>query len=353
MGLYFVPLLVGPIVAPIVGGALADTAGWQGSFMLLAVLGAVVCALVGFGLPETQHWLVLRARRGRGAAEAAPVLEELAGLVPTPTWMAPWLPLRYVFEPALAPYLLVSALNFGIMFLGLTTLPSVISAPPYSLSTAAVGACYLPIGVSMMIGSVVGGVLSDRAGAGDLKHVTARLVPALIGALCTPAGALVYGFSLASGSLGGGLCGHVLLGVGQSSFSPGFMAYLSGVKQEHAAAASAASMAFNFVVAGVVISGAVPLQAAIGFAGLFSVAAGVHACSLLWAFGDLARHGELLAFWAEPWGWQDSEPNTGGVEVDLEAQRCAVADESPLEAEPRKPATFAVSAAAASHAAPF
>src|SRR6185503_3750376 len=42
-----------PMIAPPIGGVLSDAFGWRALFALLAVLGAVSCALIHFLLPET------------------------------------------------------------------------------------------------------------------------------------------------------------------------------------------------------------------------------------------------------------------------------------------------------------
>ena len=284
MGLFFVPLLVGPIVAPIVGGAIAEAAlSWRGVFVLLAALGCVIFCLISGCLPETQQWHALCSRRA-----ADPALPPIREPILKPMWHAPWQPLSFLLEAPIAPYAVVSGFNFGVMFTGLPVFPAVLSAPTFSLSTAAVGACYLPIGVAMMLGSLAGGVLSDRAGARDPLRVSARLVPSLVGALvCMPAGALVFGLAFQYGSLGGGIVGHVLLGLGQSIFNPGFNAYITGVKQSAAAGASAASMALNFVCAGVFISVAVPIKAQLGLGVLFAIFAAVNGGALAWAAIDL------------------------------------------------------------------
>eukprot|EP00292_Cryptomonas_paramecium_P003204 CAMPEP_0113691974 /NCGR_PEP_ID=MMETSP0038_2-20120614/18799_1 /TAXON_ID=2898 /ORGANISM="Cryptomonas paramecium" /LENGTH=621 /DNA_ID=CAMNT_0000613779 /DNA_START=48 /DNA_END=1910 /DNA_ORIENTATION=- /assembly_acc=CAM_ASM_000170 len=61
MGAFFFPLLVGPIVAPMLGGAIAQQFHWQSTFMLLAAL-AVPIALLSMAVirHETHHWFAAR-----------------------------------------------------------------------------------------------------------------------------------------------------------------------------------------------------------------------------------------------------------------------------------------------------
>ena len=104
-------------------------------------------------------------------------------------------------------------------------------------------------------------------------------MPSILGSLALPAGAIVFGPVLGAGGplLAALLVGHVLIGVGQSFYMGGFMAYLTTVKQTQASAASSGSMFLNFVVAAVLISAAPPLQRALGAGGLFGLFACLHA----------------------------------------------------------------------------
>ncbi|MDX2145305.1 MAG: multidrug effflux MFS transporter [Rhodospirillaceae bacterium] len=48
-------MVIGPMLAPIIGGVLVDTVGWRGSFEFIAVFLAGVLAYAGFRLAETNH----------------------------------------------------------------------------------------------------------------------------------------------------------------------------------------------------------------------------------------------------------------------------------------------------------
>jgi hypothetical protein len=117
----------------------------------------------------------------------------------------------------------------------------------------------------------------------------------------------------------GPLIGHVLIGLGQSTFGPACMAYISTVKQEAAAAAAAASMALNFVLAGILISLAVPIQAALGLDGLCGLLAGLNVLVVAWAGVDAAarmRGGGGGGGGGASGGTADSAPKAGGGELE-------------------------------------
>ena len=338
LGLFFIPLLVGPIVAPIVGGALSAAFTWRATFWLLLALGGALF-LVALALPETHpHYAQLLRRQARGeasaaagtaaaataataagaeasaaaaaksaAAEAAAEAAAVSGGgasaaaslsfdledAPRGELLMPWVPLTMMVETEVLPFVLLSGVNFGAMFMSLTMLPTLLAAPPYSLTETSVGLCYIPIGVSMMVGSTLGGQASDRAAAASPGVASARVVPSILGSLALPAGAIVFGPILGAGGplLAALLVGHVLIGLGQSLYMGGFMSYLTTIKQAQASAASAGSMVLNFVIAAVLISAAVPLKEALGAGGLFGLFAAIHALVAAVAL----RHARLRA----------------------------------------------------------
>jgi multidrug resistance protein len=60
---YFLgPMLIGPIIAPLVGGILAETYTWRADFVLLAIMTAPIVLFAFIFTPETHHWYVLRNR---------------------------------------------------------------------------------------------------------------------------------------------------------------------------------------------------------------------------------------------------------------------------------------------------
>ncbi|KAJ3554577.1 hypothetical protein NPX13_g10579 [Xylaria arbuscula] len=53
MSVFYLGPLTGPLLAPIIGGALTSSFGWRSTMYFLAVYGAVIFGLVLFGVPET------------------------------------------------------------------------------------------------------------------------------------------------------------------------------------------------------------------------------------------------------------------------------------------------------------
>lgn len=53
-------MLLGPVIAPIVGGALSQAFGWRSTFVLLAILAVPTFLLSLFSVPETHHYYVVQ-----------------------------------------------------------------------------------------------------------------------------------------------------------------------------------------------------------------------------------------------------------------------------------------------------
>ena len=218
MGAYLAPVLFGPVVAPLVGGGLAQAFGWRSTFMLLAALAAPLILLALASLRhETHHWFARRRLRAAAkSAAAAAAADRPAGRLeagerspaaaghdddgPRPALMRPWQSLALAVDPALAPYYAVVCTSFAAMFTSLTVLPLALARPPYSLPAAAVGVTYLPFGVATLLGAAAGGVASDRSlrshgGPGGRRadgRMTALLWPMWA---CVPSAA-GFGFAL-------------------------------------------------------------------------------------------------------------------------------------------------------------
>jgi MFS family permease len=178
MGWFLIPLLVGPIAAPIVGGALSAAAGWRSTFYLLLGLAGLLLVISAW-LPETHHFHVVQGRIKKEREEDVDVNPQssnreniVEGPAPTdystssttppspsittppptpspssdtdpavatsstqmyratdikehpvaPVLVLPWKPLAYLVEWDLAPYVAVGAANFSSMFVALTNL---------------------------------------------------------------------------------------------------------------------------------------------------------------------------------------------------------------------------------------
>lgn len=102
MGAFLLPMLVGPIVAPLVGGALSDAGTWRNTFYLLIAMGAACTALTLALLRETHHYYL---------SEAHP--EHNGERLPLPVLESPLAALKYFADPEIAHQLAVVATCFA------------------------------------------------------------------------------------------------------------------------------------------------------------------------------------------------------------------------------------------------
>jgi MFS family permease len=160
-------MLIGPIIAPLIGGALAVRSSWRATFILLACLTVPITLLTYVGVPETLHWFAQSRVKNavvaaaatdesyteKGKEEAIEAENKMAGndegdveiaavtvsaktisgnsdgaadgtgtgtgpdnesdTVPPPVPMMPWTLLKFLFDGDLIPYYTAVALTFA------------------------------------------------------------------------------------------------------------------------------------------------------------------------------------------------------------------------------------------------
>lgn len=165
-GAFLIPVLVGPVIAPLIGGALTQSFSWRANFYLLLGMGAAIGTFAWFTLTETLHFLTGKKEH----AYAQP-----------PKLINPLRIVLFLTEADLAAPYAVQAACFGGMFASLTSLPLFLAQEPYNQSASIIGLSYLPVGVAMLVGAFGGGVASDRAAVMYPEHPSGRLVFGLYG----------------------------------------------------------------------------------------------------------------------------------------------------------------------------
>ncbi|KAG6004649.1 hypothetical protein E4U21_000873 [Claviceps maximensis] len=196
----------GPVIGPILGSALGGQLGWRWIPGFLAIFCFVLWLVIIFMLPET-----LRYRVGNGkviqesgwfllppklTSELVPEPDR-GPRPPKPTLKGYWKLFSY------APIGIVSvntAILYSTYFAMLVALPHALE-DVYHWSTTEIGLGYLAVGAALMIGSLVGGRVSDwrrsrRAAAAPNGHVEpeSRLFDQIWGVLLCVAGTIMFGW---------------------------------------------------------------------------------------------------------------------------------------------------------------
>ncbi|KAI0432792.1 chloramphenicol resistance protein [Xylaria sp. FL1042] len=177
---------VGPVLAPVIGGALMSRAGWHWVFWFLLISGGVVLIMIVFFLPETARNIV-----GNGKTLPTkwrkPLVSSLFGIQipkagqpsttesptkkPTRT-LNPLRSFRILFYKDSFLVLLISGVFYLIYYCVQASITNELKEI-YGFDEAVIGACYLAIGVGVIIGGFVNGKLMNynyKRQARDIGH---------------------------------------------------------------------------------------------------------------------------------------------------------------------------------------
>lgn len=171
MGYFYLGPLMGPLLAPIIGGALTEGFGWRSTSWFLTAYGAVVFVLVLFCIPET-----LAKRRPAAVVEASQPND--LSRVPTTRsvqvvtkqvfvqikqcFVDPLEIIMYLRFPAVAITVYYAAITFGSLYVLNIVIQSAFSQAPYGYSAIVIGLLYLPGSLGYFAASVLGGRWIDR-----------------------------------------------------------------------------------------------------------------------------------------------------------------------------------------------
>jgi multidrug resistance protein len=185
MGMFYLGPLMGPLLAPIVGGALAQGFGWRSTMWFLTAYGAIIFFLILFALPETlskRKPLVPQAPapQDSSAAAAAAAASDGQALSRISTarsvqiksrraaaglkraFVDPLEVVTYMRFPAVAIVVYYAAITFGSLYVLNISIQSAFSEPPYGFSAIIIGLLYIPSSLGYVLASVFGGPWIDR-----------------------------------------------------------------------------------------------------------------------------------------------------------------------------------------------
>ncbi len=185
MGMFYLGPLCGPLLAPIIGGALAQKLGWRSTQWFLAGYGGVLLVFLFFALPETLKAIkpILDEVEDTtlGASSKRSALNRISSRQIMKKKTKKWLkmakrvfidPLKillYLRFPAIAITVYYASITFGSLYMLNISLETTFSKPPYNFSTIIVGLTYIPNSVGYFLTSLFGGRWTDAIMAREAK----------------------------------------------------------------------------------------------------------------------------------------------------------------------------------------
>ncbi|KAF9957331.1 hypothetical protein BGZ72_001926 [Mortierella alpina] len=225
MGLMFLGQFLGPVLGPPIGGVLAEAFGWQATFFFMAIVSAVVIVELFFLLPETYR------------EDPKDALEELEAKGEASEKVEPAKKKRF------NPFQSVLLLRHTVF---------------YGLSETQVGLTYLGAGAGSVLGSVLGGKMSDlslmraqRKNGGDLVlEDRLSLNMWLAGFAIVPLGALMFGWGAQEHlSIAVPIVGFAIYNFGMAQVMAAGSAYLVNAIPGQGSSATAAANFMRMVLA--------------------------------------------------------------------------------------------------------
>lgn len=162
MSMFYLGPLLGPLFAPIIGGALSQAFGWKSTMWFLAIYGGVIVIMLTLLLPETL------AREAPPPLDTA-LLTRLSTRESTKLHtkrfastinrfiFAPLKVLLFLRFPPVLITVILAAFAFGSLFVMNITVQQQFAKPPYSYPQLTVGLLYIPSGLGYIVGSLLGG----------------------------------------------------------------------------------------------------------------------------------------------------------------------------------------------------
>ncbi|CAF1542411.1 unnamed protein product [Didymodactylos carnosus] len=238
-GFYFSAVLLGPAV----GGQLSHHFGWRSTFIVVGLISFFLLISYILFVPETQQYKVANKYR----TEHNVTLAE-SDQLSKPTLTNPCVPLLYLKDSRIIPYVFVLAIGYVSINVGYLLFSTQLAKAPYNYQVNIIGLLYIPVYIAMFIGSIVGAKLADLVAIKYFqtsKIVEGCIVPGLIFSLLTPIGLIIYGWSVQFGAnILFLILGQVFYGLGQAATRPGIYSYYTIRYQQNSAAIISAN---NFV----------------------------------------------------------------------------------------------------------
>ncbi|KAK9456228.1 major facilitator superfamily domain-containing protein [Dipodascopsis uninucleata] len=271
-GYFYLGPLCGPLVAPIIAGALDEHWGWRSTQYFLIALGGSAFILILFLLPETLHREVCKDGK-----ETHSVTSFVFG---------PFKSFKLLAYPSFVFAITYNSFTYFLLYLINNTIPYEFGNSPYNFSAIIVGLLYLPNGAAFITGSLFGGKWSDRIIERHLKNNNGVLIPEarlaenmICAGISTCAGCLLFGWTIwAKEYWIVPIIGTVLFGFGSLIIFTTTLTFLVDSMPKQRTAIVSVNTFIRCISAAIGTFIAVPLIDAIGTGILYSIVTGIGIC---------------------------------------------------------------------------
>ncbi|CAF1234619.1 unnamed protein product [Rotaria sordida] len=240
-GVFYAFYFAAGLLGPALGGEICQYYGWRSTFTLVAMIAFVLFISYVLIVPETQHYKVICKYQ----IQRKIIVLEL-DQVSKPTLTNPCLPLSYLIDSTIIPYIVVLTCSYIAVNCSLLLAPTELGEAPYFFQPDIIGILFIPIASAFLIGSVIGGKLSDLITIKyfqDSKVLEGRMLPGLLFSILISIGLSIYGWTFQNAiHVSVPILGQILAGFGQAASRPGVVSYFTVKYQEHSASIIAANI---------------------------------------------------------------------------------------------------------------
>ncbi|KAJ5505193.1 Major facilitator superfamily domain general substrate transporter [Penicillium fimorum] len=154
MGAFMLGPMLGPMFAPIIGGALTMRWSWRSTQWFMVIYGWAVFVVMVFFMPETATNLEENRRQHREDT-TSPTKKVFHFL------LKPMEAAKLLQYPPILITVYYTSIVFATYYLICVSIEDTFALPPYSWSSVVVGVAYIPGGLGLLVGAIIGGRWQD------------------------------------------------------------------------------------------------------------------------------------------------------------------------------------------------
>lgn len=167
MGFFYLGPLMGPLLAPFIGGALAQGLGWRSTMWFLVIYGGIMLLALVFFLPETLPLPPSRSTLDRTTTANSTVSSISVHAKRTADFvrrllLRPFTVIAMLRFPAVFLTVFWASITFGALYLLNISIQITYSGEPYNFSMIIVGLFYMPPSLGYALASIFGGRWIDH-----------------------------------------------------------------------------------------------------------------------------------------------------------------------------------------------